>query len=296
MKTNEPISISIVIPVFNEGINASQTIIDLKKEMNSLNIEYEIIAVNDGSTDNTKNALREIENIKLISHPYNKGYGAALKTGVANSKYNWVMFFDSDGQHKPIYIKDFLKYTEEYDLIAGNRSGGKYVRPTLRKPGLWLLRTIANYLVEHKIPDLNCGMRLIKKDVLGEYLHLMPNTFSMSTTSTLAFLKDKRNVKFIPIEVEKRNDNSKSTVRPKDAITTMMLIFRLIMIFSPLRIFFPVSLALFLIGLAFLTYDIIIFNISEATILILITSILIFFFGLIADQIAALRREINHKN
>jgi hypothetical protein len=136
-------------------------------------------------------------------------------------------------------------------------------------------------------------MRLVKKNILTNYLHFMPNGFSMSTTTTLAFLKDKKNVKFVPIEVSKRNKNSQSTVRPSDAITTLMLIFRLVMLFSPLRIFFPISLMLFIAGLGLLIQDLVILNISDGTIFILLTSILIFFFGLIADQVAALRREIN---
>ena len=180
-------------------------------------------------------------------------------------------------------------------MIVGDRTGGKYVRPTLRKPGLWLLRKIANYLVDYKIPDLNCGLRLIKKNILMGYLHLLPNTFSLSTTSTMAFLKDKRSIKFIPIEVKKRAGLSKSTVKTRDSLTTLILIFRLIMLFSPLRIFFPVSLALFFIGLGFLAFDIISMNISDSTTFLFVASILIFFFGLLADQIAAIRREINNR-
>jgi len=286
-------NLSIIIPSYNESLSIKGTVENLKIELNKLEFPYEIIIVNDASTDDTLEIIKNIPDIEVVNHPTNKGYGGSLKSGVNKAKYEWVMFFDADGQHRPEYIPEFIKHTNEFELIAGDRSQGKYVRPTLRKPGLWLLQKIANYLVEYKIPDLNCGLRLIKKDALKKYLHLMPNGFSMSTTSTLAFLKDKRNVKFVPIEVNKRSNGSKSTVHPKDAATTMMLIFRLIMIFSPLRIFFPFSLIIFLIGFISLIYDLSVLNISETTIFILLTSILIFFFGLVSDQIAAIRREIN---
>ncbi|MFA5029385.1 MAG: glycosyltransferase family 2 protein [Patescibacteria group bacterium] len=295
MENNQTINLSVVVPVYNESQKVQQTVEMLKKELIGLGIEHEIIVINDGSTDDSKEVLNKIEGIKLINHPYNKGYGAALKTGVLNSGHDWILFFDSDGQHRPEDIKNFIAHINDYELIAGDRTGGKYVRPTLRKPGLWLLRVVANYLVDYKIPDLNCGLRLVKKNILKNYLHLMPNGFSMSTTSTLAFLKDKKNVKFLPIEINKREGGSKSTVKPRDGFTTLMLIFRLIMTFSPLRIFFPVSLILFIVALIFLAFDLISINLSDSTIFLFIASILVFFFGLLADQIAAIRREINNR-
>lgn len=286
--------LSFVIPAYNEEKSIVAVLEQLKNTLDNLKIEYEIIVVNDCSTDNTKSLLKKINYIKLINHPYNKGYGASLKTGVKNAHYNWVLFYDADGQHKPEYVEKFLKYTSTYDLIIGDRTTSKYVRPTIRKPGLWLLKKIANYLVNYKIPDLNCGMRLIKKDVLKKYLRLMPNNFSFSTTSTMAFLKDKRNVKFVGIETDKRNNESKSSVKSKDAITTLMLMFRLIMLFSPLKIFLPVSILLFILTLTSVTLDIFIRepNITDTTIVLFVSTLLIFFFGLLADQIAAIRREI----
>lgn len=293
---SQKINLSVIIPVFNEEAVISSVIDNLISEIKKININYEVIVVNDGSTDNSKKILLDTSEIKLINHPYNKGYGASLKTGIKNAKYDWVLFFDADGQHNPEYIKDFLEYTDEYDLIAGDRSNGKYVRPAIRKPGLWLLKIIANYLVDYKIPDLNCGFRLIKKSEIKKYMHLMPDGFSFSTTSTMAFLKDKKNVKFVPIEIERRNAATRSTVKPHHALTTFMLLFRLIMIFSPLRIFLPTAFLFFLIGIGFLNYDIFFQNISETTVFFLISSLIFFFFGLIADQIACIRREINKQN
>ena len=286
--------LSIIIPAYNEALSIGRVINDLQQEMTVLNLpQYEIIVVDDGSTDETPKVLAQTPQVKVVRHPYNKGYGRSLKDGIEAAQGQWLLFLDGDGQHPVRYVKDFIAFAGEYDLVAGDRSGGKYVRPTIRKPGLWLLKTVANYLVDYKIPDLNCGYRLMNKDILNNYVSFMPNGYSFSTTSTLAFLKDKRSVKFLPVEVEKRQKNSSSAVKPKDMFTTLMLIFRLIMIFSPLRIFFPISLALGFVGIVFLIVDLVNFNVSKSTLLVVITAMLVFFFGLIADQIASLRREIH---
>lgn len=289
----DKIALSVLIPAYNEERSITKVISGIKNVLNSIRADYEIIVVNDGSTDKTKEILKTVKNITCLNHPYNKGYGAALKTGIAKTHYDWLLFFDSDGQHNPNYIKNFVNYINDYELIVGDRSQSKYIRPIMRRPGLWILHKIANYLVGYKIPDLNCGMRLVKKSVIKKYLHILPNGFSLSTTTTLAFLKDKKNVKFVPAEINRRDKNSKSMVKPSDAFTTLALILRIIMLFSPLRIFAPISLLLFIIGFGFFVYDIYHANISETTIFIFLSSLLIFFFGLIADQISAIRREIN---
>ena len=288
--------ISILIPCYNEEENIKNTITNLKKELENLNLEeYEIIVINDSSIDGSLKILQEIQGIKIIKHVYNKGYGSYLKTGARNAKYDWLLFFDADGQHKSEYIKNFINESEkeDYDLISGERVG--YQGPWIRQPGKKLIHWLAKYLLGKNIKDFNCGFRLIKKECFLRFSHLYPDGFSCSTTTIFAFYKEKLNVKFVPIEIEKRQ-GGKSMVKPKDAVLYLMLILRLITLFSPLRIFFPVSLILGLVGLGYLIYDLFwMFNISEGTIFILITSILIFFFGLIADQIAALRREINRK-
>ncbi len=288
---NEKIKLSIIIPVYNEEEIISRVLGDLKNELGNLNLEYEIIAVNDGSSDKSKEILEDIREIKLINHPYNKGYGASLKTGARNAKFDWLLFFDGDGQHKQEYIKEFLKYTDEYDTIIGWRQG--YQGPALRQPGKKLLRIVANYLAEKKIPDLNCGFRLLKKKLFLQYEHLFPNGFSLSTTSTLSFFKEGLNVKYVPITVDKRC--GKSSVKISDGIRTLMLIVRLIMLFSPLKIFLPVSAVGFVISIGWAVYDLInshFWAISKSSGFLFVASLLIFLFGLLADQVAAIRREI----
>jgi len=291
---NSKINFSIVMPVYNEEKAVKNVLEELKAYLNEKKYQTEIIVVNDGSTDQTKKILRSIDDIKLINHPYNKGNGAALKTGIKNALYDYVLFFDADGQHKPEYIKEFLKYSTEYDVIAGARTKG-YKGPFMRQPGKRILHFLANYLSDQKIPDLNCGMRLIKKDILLRFMHIFPNSFSMYTTMSLIFTKEGLNIKYIPIGINKRI--GKSTVRPKDAFKMFISILRTIILFSPLRVFLPVSTAVF--GLAILSLSLDIFlsfshgrlNIGDTTILLFIFSLFFFFFGLLADQISAIRKE-----
>lgn len=284
-------NLSIIIPVFNEAETIKDVLASLKKELDILFLDnYEIILINDASTDNTGDVLSTIEGVKVVTHPYNKGYGGALKTGAKNATYEWLMFYDADGQHRAEYIKDFLPYLENHDLVAGERVG--YKGPWIRQPGKKAVHWLAFYLFKQKINDVNCGLRIVKKENFLNLMHIFPDGFSISTTTVFAFLKEKMNVKFVPIEINKRA-GGKSMVKPRQAFVYLMLIFRLIMLFSPLRIFLPVSGFIGLTGLIFLIYDFVLGNLSESTVFLLLTAILLFFFGLIADQIAALRRELH---
>jgi len=292
-------NISIIIPVFNEEKSVKKVIADLTTYLKEKKYPIEIIIVNDGSTDKTKEILQQITHeqvsfcrdssrIRVISHPYNKGYGAALKTGVKNAKYDWVLFYDGDGQHQPEYIEKLIKYQNNYDMIIGARKG--YKGPMIRQPGKKLLHWLAEYLVQQKIPDLNSGLRLMKKSIFEKFAHLLPNGFSLSTTITLAAFRENFNVKYVPIKIRKRQ--GKSTVCLKDGLKTIMLILRIITLFSPLRIFLPVAFGIGILAIISLIYDIVKSNITDATILLFSSTIMLFFFGLLADQIAAIRREI----
>lgn len=282
--------ISIIIPVYNEEKTISTVISELKNFIEQLkNYEFEVIVVNDGSTDGTGKILNQISGIRLVNHLFNKGYGAALKTGVINSSFDWVFFFDSDGQAKPEEIPKILEFIDDYDMVVGNRLNKK--ASFLRKPGRALLHWLANYLADQKIPDLNCGFRAIKKEKIKEFLHLLPNSFSLTTTITLAFQKSGLDIKYVPVEVNKRA-GGKSTVKIKHAIKTFFLILRTIVLFSPLRVFMPVVIFLWiLLGLS-LAYDIYHIHITNTTAVLFTSSLIIFLFGLLADQISAIRREI----
>ena len=172
-------------------------------------------------------------------------------------------------------------------MIIGARQG--YQGPWIRQPGKKLLNSIASYLVDFKIPDLNSGLRLIKKDLFFRFSHLYPNNFSLTTTITLAFIKEALNVKYIPIKIEKRLGTS--TVKPRDALQTFILITRIITLFSPMRFFLPISLFLLILTSVSLIYDFTERNISDASVILFLGSVLTFFFGTILDQISALRRH-----
>lgn len=286
-KTN----LSIIIPVYNEEGVINKTIEDLKKELVKLDLDYEIIVVNDASTDKTKEILEKIEGIKLINHPYNKGYGASLKTGIEKAKFENLLFFDADGQHKAEYIPEMIKYIDEFDLISGARQ--RYKGPIIRQPGKKLLNMLANYLSQQKIPDLNCGLRIVKKDKISKFLHLLCDGLSFSTTTLLLFATEGHTIKYVPIIINKRV-GGKSTVRPRHAIDTLIFILRTILLSSPLRIFLPVSIILFIATLISAIYDIFFrpLDLTDQTIILFVSFLFIFFFGLLADQMVAIRKEI----
>jgi len=291
MSENKILGLSIIVPVFNEEKIIGEVIGNIKDELGKLGVEYELIVINDGSTDASQDILSHIGGIKLINNSRNKGYGASLKIGVAASKYDWVMFFDGDGQHKTEYIGEFLKYADRYDMIAGARYG--YKGPLLRQPGKRILQLVANYLAGEKIPDLNCGLRLMKKIHFLEYKHIFPDGFSLSTTSTLAFFKEGLDIKYVPVTIKKRC--GKSTVKVSDGLKTSLLIIRLIMLFSPLKIFLPIAFIGFVISVSIIINDLVVSHftlISKSAGFLFTASLLVFLFGLLADQVAAIRREM----
>jgi len=285
--------LSIIIPAHNEEKIINQTIEALKNELSKIpELEYEIIVINDASTDRTIDVLGKIEKIKIINHNQNKGYGASLKSGIKEAKFEKLLFFDADGQHKGEYVREMLKYANDFDMVSGARIG--YKGPIIRQPGKKILHWLANYLSQQKIPDLNCGLRIVKKEKISEFTHLLCDGFSFSTTSSLLFLTEGMSVKYVPITINKREGKSK--VRPKHAFDTLIFILRVILLTSPLRVFLPISILLFVASGALLIQNIIHENISDATILLLVSAILIFFFGLLADQVSAIRKEIKNKN
>ncbi|MCP4582523.1 MAG: glycosyltransferase family 2 protein [candidate division Zixibacteria bacterium] len=287
---NDPQKISIVIPAFDEAEGIEDTLNELLEFIKDR--DWEIIVVNDGSADETLKILQKFGRLKVIDHPYNKGYGAALKTGIKSASGDVVILFDGDGQHNPADIPGLLDKIPEYDMAVGERSKNSK-QDWLRKPGKWVLGMVANILSEHKIPDLNSGLRAIKRHIILDMLEIFPDGFSFSTTSTIAFFKMGYNVCYVPITARKRV--GKSTVRQaKHGPQVLLLILRLISLFSPLRIFLNVSLWLFIVGFIYQVEEIIRrgLHIVNGALLLIISSIIIFLFGLIADQLSGLRLSL----
>jgi len=276
---------TIIIPAYNE----EQGIVSVIKALHNIAEKCEIIVVDDGSSDNTRKLASEAGAI-VIHHPYNKGYGAALKTGIRNAKTNVVLLMDADGQHKPDDAFRLLQYMDEYDMVVGSRTSNSHVS-ALRRPGKKILSITANFLAGTKIPDLNSGFRAIKQDMVLDFMHILPNGFSFTTTITLAALTSGYSVKYVPIEAPKRVGKSK--IKPfRDGFRFIMLIIRTISLFNPMKMALPISAFFILSGAIYAIYTVISINhIASGALLALIAGIVIFFFGVIADQISVLIRR-----
>ena len=280
---------TVVVPVYNEEDAVRRVLEDLRSEFP----DTPIIVVDDGSEDATPAILDDVRrslNIQVITHGRNRGYGSAIKTGIGAAGTRYVLTFDADGQHDPKDVSKLVEKAGSADMVVGVRKGGG--TPLSRVPGKWLLHRIANRLAGTRLPDLNCGLRLFRKDVISKYLHLLSDGFSFSTTSTLALLKDSRSISWV--EVESRPRQGKSSVRQiAHGSQTLLLILRVIVLFDPLRIFLPISAGLLGLGVASSCWNIATnpAGLADADLLLLISGLLVFLFGLVSDQIAELRRR-----
>ena len=279
-------TISILIPVFNEEKSIAATVDSVKKTL--AKHPHEIICIKDGSSDNTLEILKKIPEIVLISNTYNLGYGASLKKGIRAAKGNWIAITDADSTYPIDRLEEMIQHMDTYDMIVGARSGKNV--PLMRRPAKAILTLLANILTGRKIPDLNSGFRLFKKDVAMEFMHLYPSGFSFTTTITLACLTNDYTVKYIPVEYYKRE--GKSTIKPiRDFVGFLTLIFRIMMYFEPLKFFLAPSIVLILYGLGKAIYEhFAIGAVSAIPVVFLLAGLQIGFLGLLADLIVKKRR------
>lgn len=278
--------LTIVIPAFNEEATVSDTVRQIRALCNDL-VEC-IIVVDDGSTDSTGDAAGAA-GAYVIRHGMNRGYGAALKTGIRAAKTEFVLTMDSDGQHRAEDVSTLWNAVQESDMVIGQRTALIH-SPVWRMPGKWLLSLMANYIARFRIPDLNSGMRLMRREVVLKYLHLCPSGFSFSTTITMALLNRGYRLTYIPITVQRRV--GKSSVSIATGIDTLILILRIAVLFDPLRIFIPISSAAVLIGTLWaIPYALQGRGISVGSMLAIVTGINLFAVGLLCDQISQLRLE-----
>ncbi len=281
--------ITVIVPAYNEGEVIGSVVEGIRRILPGA----ELIVVNDGSDDGTGQAA-EKAGARVLSHQYNLGYGASLKTGVAASRRDYVLFCDGDGQHDPADLVRLVERAGDYDMVVGSRDRNSHFS-LARRPGKFILNQFARFLLKQRIPDLNSGLRIVRRDVINKYIHLMPEGFSFSTTSTFALLKSRYRIGYVPITVRKRT--GKSTVRQgKHGFETIMLMLRLTVLFEPLRVFLPVSLVLFLLAVASFIITVCAegrLQFGSSTILLGIATLIMFVFGLLCDQISALRREFH---
>lgn len=281
----EPPAVSVVIPACNEAAAIGDVVAGLRAAASW----HELIVVDDGSTDETAERARDAGAI-VIRHPYNKGNGASVKTGIRRASGEYLLIFDGDGQHKATDAVRVVSHLGEYDLVVGARSPEGQAT-TVRHLGNRMLNWIAAYLSGRLIPDLTSGLRAARLAHLREFLHLLPNGFSTPTTTTLAFIKAGYSVRFEPIDVRGRVGRSKIRLF-RDGMGFFLILLKVATVFSPLRIFVPISLASFLIGSAYAVWTAVTQrHITNSSVLLIVVAVVIFLIGLISEQISTLRSE-----
>lgn len=278
---------SVLIPAFRE----EGSIASLIEAVRALGPWKEIVVVDDGSPDATAERA-EAAGACVIRHPYNKGNGAAVKSALRAAKGELVLLMDADGQHPAEAIPKLLSELETYDLVVGARSR-KSQASFSRALGNAALNRFASFLSSFAVLDLTSGFRAARRERLMEFIHLLPNGFSYPATSTLAFIKTGYNVKFVPIEGNQRRGKEKSKMRPwREGWRFVLIVLRMTTIFYPMRIVLPLSLLFFLAGLGYMTYTIVMrTDVTDSSVLLITFSAVLFLFGLLSEQIAALRMD-----
>jgi glycosyltransferase involved in cell wall biosynthesis len=282
---DNPADTSIVIPAFNEAASIGSVV----RELLDAARWREILVIDDGSSDDT-GAQASAAGARVIRHPYNKGNGAAVKTGIRHATGRFVLIADADGQHRPADAARLVSHLDRYDLVVGARSSGTQAS-LARRLGNSALNRMASYLTEQPIPDLTSGFRAARRECLLEFLHLLPNGFSTPTTTTLAFMKAGYSVRFEPVDAAKRQGASNIRLG-RDGVQFVLILLKVITIFSPLRIFLPVSVASFLVGAAYAAWTIATqSHVTNSSVLLILLSVVIFLVGLVSEQISSLRFE-----
>lgn len=279
------VELSIILPVYNEQNAVRSTIEHVKKVMGRRS--YEIIAVNDGSRDNSAQILKSIKGITVINNPYNLGYGASLKRGILASTGQWILITDADGTYPIQDIPKLLEHTDTYDMVVGSRTGKNVSIPLLRKPAKFIIGSLANILAGRYIPDVNSGFRVFKRELALRFFHLFPQRFSFTITITLAALTNEYTVKYVPVNYYSRVGSS--SIHPvKDFIGFITLIVRMMTLFKPMLVFSLLSAFLALSAIAIFIYSLLVLDrILDVTIVIIIISALqIFIFGMLAEIVA----------
>jgi glycosyltransferase involved in cell wall biosynthesis len=277
--------VTILFPAYNEEKSIGTTI----RQVKELYPDFEILVIDDGSTDNTMRLAMDA-GANVWPHPYNIGNGAAIKTGLRVAKGEWIIMMDADGQHDPRDIEKLLEYKETFDMVVGARSSDSETS-FHRDFANTLYNWIASYVTHFKIKDLTSGYRLVKKSTAQQFIYLLPNSFSYPTTLTMAYLRSGRSLKYVPIQSKRRQGKSKIKLF-KDGVRFLLIIFKIATLFSPLRVFLPISLFFFFTGLGyygftFLTYG----RFTNMSALLITTSIIVFMIGLVSEQISQMRYE-----
>lgn len=280
-----PAETTVIVPAFNEAPAIGAFLTALAQQ----GPWYEVLVVDDGSTDGTAEEA-ERAGARVLRHPYNKGNGAAVKTGIRHAQGEYVLIIDGDGQHAPADAPRLTARLGEYDLVVGARSSSTQASGT-RLLGNSALNGLASYLTGRAIPDLTSGFRAARRSCLREFLHLIPNGFSTPTTTTLAFIKAGYNVAFEPIDARPRTGRSKIKLG-RDGVKFLLIVLRVVTVFSPLRVFVPISAVAFALGVGYGLWTVASQSkIPNGAVLLLMFSVIVFLVGLVSEQIALLRLQ-----
>jgi glycosyltransferase involved in cell wall biosynthesis len=281
----ETAAVSVVIPAFNEGA----VIAEVVAALTAAGPWHEIIVVDDGSADDTGVHAAQAGAI-VVRHPYNKGNGAAVKSGIRRASGEYVLIIDGDGQHSPEDARRLVARLGEYDLVVGARSTSTQATQA-RRVGNSALNRLASHLTEREIPDLTSGFRAARREHLREFLHLLPNGFSTPTTTTLAFIKAGYNVAFEPTEARQRSGSSKIKLA-RDGTKFFLIILKIVTIYSPMRVFVPLALVTFVLGVLYGIWNVIVHaRIPNGAVLLILFAVGVFLVGLVSEQISAMRFE-----
>jgi glycosyltransferase involved in cell wall biosynthesis len=280
-----PPTTSVVIPAFNEA----GAIGPLVTALLGTAAWHEILVIDDGSDDGTGDRAAGA-GARVIRHPYNKGNGAAVKTGIRQATGLMILIVDADGQHQPADALRLVSQLDRFDLVVGARTRQSH-SGVVRRIGNHALNLIAGYLAQRPIPDLTSGFRAARRDCLLEFIHLLPNGFSTPTTTTLAFLRAGYSVWFEPVEAARRRGASKIKLG-SDGVRFVLILLKVMTVFSPLRIFLPLSAVTFVTGAAYAGWTIATqSHVTNSSVLLILVSVLIFLVGLVSEQVSALRFE-----
>lgn len=289
--------VTVIIPAFNEEKGIGRVLDELRETMSSSGLEHEILVVDDGSNDGTAEIARR-QGVKLLSHKTNTGYGGALKTGIRHAKYSLVVITDADGTYPNERIPELVKLVArgEADMAVGARTGESVAISWVRRPAKWVITRLAELAAGQRIPDLNSGLRVFRREVVLRFFSLLPSGFSFTTTITLAMLTNGYTVEYLSIDYHERKGRSK--IKPfRDTINFVLLILKIALYFAPLKIFLPLSGVLLLLSLGVGLYTLLVLGrlADVLTMLLALTAAQIGAIGLLAELINK-RFPANYKN